>query len=223
MKNKTLFFLASLIILSLWISETFFKIPYMNTNILNTLFTGLGIIGLITTLFLQQNQISENKKDADAQVENLKIQNFENRFFSLINNYQKNISLNYFINDKNMFRTFFNNFKSCIESDKYDADSLIHTFDKFRKLYQHLIEYSFINQITFLINIIEEDTLIDKSIYYKNLNCLFSDIEKKCLFIIINYDTTISSETKELFKSKFEFITVDPEQLLKSKNDFFTF
>ena len=110
-----------------------------------------------------------------------------------------------------------------MESDKYDADSLIHTFDKFRKSYQHLIEYSFINQIAFLINIIEENTLIDKSIYYKNLNSLFSVIEKKCLFLIINYDTTISSETKELFKNKFEFITVDSEQLLKSSNSFFFF
>lgn len=74
-----------------------------------------------------------------------------------------------------------------------------------------------------MINVIEENSLIDKSIYYNNLNCILSDVEKKCLFIIINFDNTIGKETKELFKSKFEFINVEAEKLLKSTDTFFTF
>lgn len=137
MKKSILIFLTALILI-LWVITTFFEFQFLDKASIGNLFTGLGVIGLIFTLHFQQKQISDNKEDTNTQVKNLKIQNFENRFFQLINNYQKSISLFYFSGDKNMFRTFFNDFKSCIKNGHTEQE-LIETYNSFRTNYENLI------------------------------------------------------------------------------------
>jgi len=90
-KPETTFILSFLFlfILFLWLqgamNDTGNKI--LTSTSLATLFTGLGVLGLIYTISIQQSEIDENKKDIEKQKEINLIQLFESGFFKLFEIY----------------------------------------------------------------------------------------------------------------------------------------
>jgi len=100
--------IASVLIISAWI-YTYYQLKDLDPNIrgtfgdmfgsINALFSGLALAGIIITILLQQKELrlqrqelSETRKEFKIQNETLRIQRFENTFFSLLNIHHKIVS-----------------------------------------------------------------------------------------------------------------------------------
>lgn len=51
----------------------------------NALFTGLSVVGLIATIFLQRRDLNIQRTELKRQTDSIQIQNFENTFFQMMN------------------------------------------------------------------------------------------------------------------------------------------
>ena len=190
-------------------------------GIVSSLFSLAGLI-LVYVAFLgqkqqllnQQIEINHNKeelklnrlelqnqhKEMQQQNETLKLQNFENTYFNLIANYQKNVSI-FYVNEKsNFFKNFLIHYNSFVKGNENNEYKCIVSI-KFR--YPVLGDFSFVYQLSSVISIIINSDIQNKSFYISTLWGLLSQNEKKCIFIIINFYEELDIDVKNIFiKSK---------------------
>lgn len=148
-------------------------------------------------LLLTRNEIKNQSKEMKTQNETLFKQNFEDTFFQMASHYQKTISSSYQIMDLNLFNNFIEMYKAKIPYDvKLDEKGRIKFLEEF-KSDEVFIDYAFIYQIHSILNFIKKSGIENKSFYIDYFKSTLLNEQKKCIYIILNYDTKLKKEIKE--------------------------
>ena len=153
-------------------------------------------------LSLTRIELQNQQKEMKQQNDTLKLQNFENTFFQLLSNYQKNISLFYIIMDNNLFKNFVKYYQNYIPENRQNItkEDLCTVFQNAIKDNSNRhIEYTFLYQIKSIIKIIEKNKISKNEYYFDILRNVLSKDEKRCIYLILNYDENIDTEIKTLF------------------------
>ena len=135
------------------------------------------------------------------QNETLEVQKFENLFFQLLKNHNETKKAFYYIMDTNLFYkfvSFFRNNLPNVQDRNYTEETLLKVY---RETIQSVssFDYSFFFQINSLLRFVmlEENPNINKSQYIKFVIESLSLAERKCMFLICNYNTSINIEDKK--------------------------
>lgn len=152
-------------------------------------------------LKLNRLELQNQQKEMQQQNETLKLQNFESTYFNLIDNYQKNISLNYIKEKSNWFTNFVRNYKSSIETLEKVPGINVQSESVLRVRYNYpsLSDFSFVYQISSIVSIIDNSNIKNRQYYLKTLWGLLSLNEKECIYIIVNFHEHLEPEVKEIF------------------------
>lgn len=131
-------------------------------NVLTSLFTGFAFAGVIISVILQTQELKEAREEFRGQKEALQNQEFDNKFFqmlNLLNNITENLTIKNGTNTlhgKDIFKYFKNKFHNTIE-EKYSDDLFNNSikddkftyfkneFDEFNNEYDTTFKYYFIN------------------------------------------------------------------------------
>jgi hypothetical protein len=152
-------------------------------------------------LQLNRKELQNQRKEMQQQNETLKLQNFENTYFNLIDNYQKNVSINYVTEKRNLFKNFLlhydSNFNFLQIQNKVDAETK--SINALKNEYPVIADFSYVYQISSIISIINSSDLKNKQYYLKTLWGLLTQNEKKCICIIVKYYEFLEPEVKEIF------------------------
>jgi len=151
-------------------------------------------------LKLTRKEMTNQHLEMKKQNETLEIQKFENLFFQLLKNHNDVKKANYYIMDYNMFRGFVLSFENKLPLNA--GEVLVQDLIKFcgTQLEGNLqFDFVFLHQINSLLSLVNsaDDTLINKELYIKFINDSLSVWEKKCIFLICWYDTTIFEDDKK--------------------------
>lgn len=151
-------------------------------------------------LKLTRKEMSNQHLEMKRQNETLEIQKFENLFFQLLKNHNDVKKANYYIMDYNMFRGFVQSFENKLPLDA--GEVLVQDLIKFcgTGLEGNLqFDFVFLNQINSLLALVDsaDGTLIKKELYIKFVIDSLSVWERKCIYLICTYDTTIYQDDKK--------------------------
>lgn len=151
-------------------------------------------------LKLTRDELANQQREMKQQNDTLKIQQFENTFFNLLSNYQKNISLFYVNESKNIFKTFFKRFENSIpENNSYTFEILQETLKNVKYTLENTFDYTFLYQLKSIIQILNNSNVISTDYYVEILMGQLSQYEKSCIYIIVKYDVTLENDVKSVF------------------------
>ena len=140
-------------------------------NVLTSLFTGLAFAGVIISVILQTQELKEARTEFRGQKEALQNQEFDNKFFQMLN-LLNNITENFNIESdgkqyqgKETFKFLKNKFQEYIQNENYQSQNeekfldFQSAFNDFNNSYDTTFKYYFINlyQILKYINVYIED------------------------------------------------------------------
>lgn len=140
-------------------------------NVLTSLFTGLAFAGVIISVILQTQELKEARTEFKGQKEALQNQEFDNKFFQMLN-LLNNITENFNIESdgkqyqgKEIFEFLKNKFQECIQNENYQSQNnekfldFQSAFNNFNNSYDTTFKYYFINlyQILKYINVYIKD------------------------------------------------------------------
>lgn len=246
-KNKWWFIIVCVVIFSYLVFLLFITFPILEFSIekagqlgdsfgiLNSLFSGLAFIALVITIYLQQQDIKDSKKEIQKQ-------NFENTFFNLIkihNDLVANFREYHILNDGTQhfmyggesISFFLDKFKkSCFSGFYTPNENLSHEenkeqADKNRNIDPKVLKVNiesklgrknlkFIENIYSTLNLIDRAEFVDKTkdeIFY--LETLHAQISDEELVLIFYYTLAKHSDKKSLLE-KYQFFKNLNEQLL---------
>ncbi|MCD4759065.1 MAG: putative phage abortive infection protein [Arcobacteraceae bacterium] len=203
-------------------------------GVLNSLFSGLAFIALVITIYLQQQDMRDSKKEVHKQ-------NFETTFFNLIkihNDSIANFREIHIAEDKEKhsmyggeaISNFLNNFKLGGSTDFYTSDENLskeenkNLADKDRNINPENVKNNiksklgrknlkFIENVYSILNLIDRSEFLDekdKSFYLETLHSQISDEE----LVLIFYYTHAKHSNKKLLLEKYCFFKDIDEQLL---------
>ncbi|PMO71211.1 putative phage abortive infection protein [Vibrio splendidus] len=175
---------------------------------LNTLFSGLAFAGIITSIFLQSQELRETRSEIKAQKEEFKLQTkamnkqvFETTFFQLLQLHNEIVqslqietgfsSNRRLVHGRDVFSVLFN--EKFVNQD-YDheyyhqfgdsegfSDDLNGHYLKFHRVYGHLVGHYFRN-IYQILKYVDQSTVEDKKFYSNLIRAQMSDYELGLLF-----------------------------------------
>lgn len=214
-------------------------------GVLNSLFSGLAFIALIITIYLQQQDMRDSKKEVQKQ-------NFENKFFKLITLhnesktkfnwkiYKDKDNINNYFGDSALFH-FYNKFKEQKTFEQYlksDVEVINNQNEKKikenrNKYEKHLRKYlqialnsnynglnlSFLENIYYCLELIKRNEKILDEDKYSHIDILLSQIGEYELLIIFYYTLAFKKEKKSLLEEYHFFKTINKKLLYDTSEE----
>lgn len=142
----------------------------------NSLFSGLAFIGIVYTIYLQKKELKKQENELQETKENIKIQQFESTYFSLLSSHQGIVnSLEIVNSNENTILKGRTIFRKLYEIEKQEDNSLSITSQNiddlghyFRNIYRIM---KFVNQMQF-----DSDTKKNGEVKYQYLKFLRSQL-----------------------------------------------
>ncbi|GAA3757925.1 hypothetical protein [Flavobacterium ginsengiterrae] len=152
-------------------------------------------------LELTRSEMSNQQIEMKKQNETLEVQKFENLFFQLLKNHNDTKKAFYYIMDMNLFSKFNSAFsKHLPNSDgrNYEEETLLRCYSETLNSVS-AFDYAFLYQINSLLKFVmlEENENINKDQYIQFVLESLSLSERKSMFLICNYCTSINFENKK--------------------------
>ncbi|MDD9197579.1 putative phage abortive infection protein, partial [Aliivibrio sp. S3MY1] len=195
---------------------------------LNTLFSGLALGGIITSIFLQSQELRETRAEIKGQKEEFKLQTkamdkqvFETTFFQLLQLHNEIVQSlkteedsggkQHIVNGRDVFRILFiDKFTQkgyifdyyCMFGEDLYADDIGSQYLKFHRVYGNMIGHYFRN-IYQILKYIEQSNVDDKKFYSNLLRAQLSDYELGLLFY--NCLSDLGNSKFKLLIEKYEF------------------
>ncbi|MBP4137257.1 hypothetical protein [Flavobacterium geliluteum] len=152
-------------------------------------------------LELTRTEMSNQQLEMKKQNETLEIQKFENLFFQLLKNHNDIKKAFYYIMDLNLFAKFilaFSNHLPSSDGRDYEEETLHRSY---RETLDSVstFDYAFLYQINSLLKFVKLDgnQNINKEQYIQFVIQSLSLSERRCMFLICNYCTSINFEDKK--------------------------
>lgn len=176
-------------------------------GVLNPILTFLTFMGLLITIIIQKKELKESRdvfkgqqEALEKQQEEMTIQSFDNKFFQMLNSFNKTVdSLNLIMNGrtyigKNVFEQLIkeltNRIKNCNKNTKKlnKADCLKDIFIDFNDNYDTTFKYYFLNLYQLLVFIDEEIPHSDEKKYSKKYTNIVRAQLSKNELILLTYN-----------------------------------
>lgn len=220
MKKYKPFIVAALIVLTLW-SVNWFLVKNENRGtlgdmfgVVNSLFTGLSFAGIIYAMYLQNQELSLQRKELrdtrnvmKDQSETLKLQTSETTFFRLLENHRSLVSSLTFNTGTGYvgLNGYYHNLRNTTE-EYYGASFTGHVYKKqiFENYPLNTFKYQnenieqFVENITHVIKLIEHK-LNNDNFYHETF---FNSLSKAEKYILGFYIYNIKPERLQLFNGK---------------------
>ena len=217
---------ALLLILGLWIL-TYYQLKDLDNTkrgtfgdmfgALNALFSGLAFAGIILTILLQRKELKlqrqelqETREEFRTQNETLKLQRFENTFFSLLNLHHQivnAIDFRYYKRKESSVR----NMMDAILNDNEEKEIVVITGrDVFRYRYNSMLEELKSNFVNWEEQYFKEyqEAQTDFGHYFRNLYRMIKLVDQTSFF----YDEKEVSEV-EVFELKYKYTSIIRSQI----------
>ena len=198
---------------------------------INSLFTGLALIGVAITGYLQQRDIEQQQNELKQQNKTLKIQNFEHSFFSMLsafnditNSLQLYSEQNQYTRGRDCLRVFHKRLLNKLK--KYDEETLASKTSDTNELHltvmydlwweKHRTKLShYFRTLFHIVKFVHEAEIEDKEKYLKIVRAQLSDQEQALLFY-----NCLGSPGKDFrqFVSDYALVKHVPDEFLVNQN-----
>lgn len=224
--------IVSVIIILLWLSSYYFLKDFPEKErgtigdmfgSVNSLFSGLALAGIILTILLQKKELKfqreelkQTRKEFEIQNETLKIQRFENTFFSLLNQHHQivnTIDLTYYKKKEKEGGTYFRSIKDRMQPPQNELEVVvINGRDVFK--YRYIFLFEELKEITSKDNYEQiyfnhyQEAQTDFGHYFRNLYRMMKIVDETDFF----YDLSKVTE-KEILETKYKYSSIIRAQI----------
>ncbi|CAK1742370.1 Phage abortive infection protein [Vibrio crassostreae] len=196
---------------------------------LNTLFSGLAFAGIITSIFLQSQELRETRAEIKAQKEEFELQTkamnkqvFETTFFQLLQLHNEIVQslqietgfstnrklvhgrdvFSILFNEKFVSQDYEHEYYHQFDDSEDFSDDLNGHYLKFHRVYGHLVGHYFRN-IYQILKYVDQSTVEDKKFYSNLIRAQMSDYELGLLFY--NCISDLGNTKFKLLIEEYEF------------------
>jgi len=172
-------------------------------NILTSLFTGLAFAFVVISVTLQKKELEETRKEFKGQREALENQQFDNKFFQMLNVFN-NVIETIKLHNENKEIFFSNTIDLHNSFRKYSKDNFIEIYEEYNESKSDF-KYYFLNLYQ-LLKYIDESASNNKKKEYSNIvRAQLSKIELITLFYNCIGILTISGNKYKILVEKYSF------------------